>query len=103
MRCCSSSKRAPSAGRRHCGKPRTSRVWTSAGQRAAEISATSYGCAQVADCGGVPAPQVKHEIKMLRELLAAEQRKLDALKPERGEARPDELSLKLAELNKRKA
>ena len=40
---------------------------------------------------------------MLRELLAAEQRKLDALKPERGEARPDELSLKLAELNKRKA
>ena len=57
----------------------------------------------LADCGGVPAPQVKHEIKMLRELLAAEQRKLDALKPERGEARPDELSLKLAELNKRKA
>ena len=57
----------------------------------------------LADCGGAPAPQVKHELKMLRELLAAEQRKLDALKPKLGEANLDELSLKLAELGSAKA
>ena len=55
------------------------------------------------DCGGAPAPQVKHELKMLRELLAAEQRKLDALKPKQGEANRDELSLKLAELGRAKS
>ena len=54
-------------------------------------------------CGGAPAPQVKHELKMLRELLAAEQRKLDALKPKLGEANLDELGLKLAELGSAKA
>jgi hypothetical protein len=57
----------------------------------------------LADCGGAPAPQVKHELKMLRELLAAEQRKLDALKPKQGEANRDELSLKLAELGRAKS
>ena len=46
---------------------------------------------------------MKHELKMLRELLAAEQRKLDALKPKLGEANLDELSLKLAELGSAKA
>ena len=58
----------------------------------------------LADCGGAPALQVQHELKMLRELLAAEQRKLDALKPKLGEANRDELSdpSKLAQLNKAK-
>ena len=42
---------------------------------------------------------MRHELKLLRELLAAEQRKLDALKPKLGEANLDELRLKLDELN----
>ena len=36
----------------------------------------------LADCKGAPALQLRHEIHLLRELLAAEQRKLDALSPE---------------------
>ena len=36
----------------------------------------------LADCRGAPALQLRHEVHLLRELLAAEQRKLDALSPE---------------------
>ena len=36
----------------------------------------------LADCKGAPALQLRHELHLLRELLAAEQRKLDSLSPE---------------------